>query len=815
MVLCISITLGWSREAWAVTLVGGKITTNTTWTTAASPYEVTATIVISNSARLTIQPGVLVRFRSNTGLVVGRNQFALCEIDCLEIGRLVVQGTAAQPVRFTSKSGLSNDWKGVVFGPASGVGATTSSVTHLIVEKAGQPFSLGGGVAPFDASVSLLGTGAGFTWDHVTTRLTNGDGLELRSSQLVATSSTSTDNAGAGIRASASQLQLSVSTVSSNGVGLVIDTTTGSIAKNTIAGNAGNGVELGHALAPDAPLPTIESNTIAGNGGYAITFLVDQRPTIAVNTLSNNGQPGIRAFGGALTLPVRWVKQSGEVNYDVVGGSIRLTTNNAFTVDPGCVVRFASSTGLLVGDAGAFGVLRAQGTAASPVTFTSMSGLPGGWNGIFFSPGTNGLFAGTSLENVIIENGGQSYSPDPTEGPVSADVYLKGTGAFFTWTNVVVKKSSGVGILLRSAGLNATGGSASLNARSGIDAFETTLTLDGTDVSSNGEFGLFSVYVDGLIHDCRFAQNAQFGINLLGGGVVITGNQITDNGSFGVRYQINYAPYIFGNTLLDNAQPGVLADGTAVDEDTVWSPQMGEPFLTVTHDLHVIKSAELRIEAGLTVKFPSETGLIVGAFNETCAPGDQGCLTFMRGQLTVEGSALAPVVFTSTAAAPGTWRGIAFSPFSDAGVSSRLDYAIVENTGQPRLVRGTTPIAAALDLFQTSIVANNLTLANNSGEGIRSEQSSPIFRNTVVAFNGGAGLHALGGGAPQMSFGVLFSNGANDGWQPAASTLTADPLFVDLAAGNYAPLPGSPCIDSGTATGLPFLGAAPNRGAIE
>jgi hypothetical protein len=145
-----------------------------------------------------------------------------------------------------------------------------------------------------------------------------------------------------------------------------------------------------------------------------------------------------------------------------------------------------------------------------------------------------------------------------------------------------------------------------------------------------------------------------------------------------------------------------------------------------------------------------------------------------------------------------------------------MEYAIVEHAGQPRSsLSPATALGGAITLIKTSAILNNLTVASSTGPGIVSDTSSPLVKNSVVAFNEGAGLHAMGGGAPSFSFGVLHQNAANVAWLPAASTLNVDPMFVDPVAGNYVPAPGSPCIDSGTSVGLPFFGAAPNRGAIE
>jgi len=77
------------QSAQAATLVSGAVTTNTTWTLAQSPYQVTADVVIQNGAILTINPGVTVLFDAGKNLTVG-------------IGALNARGTAGQPITFTS-----------------------------------------------------------------------------------------------------------------------------------------------------------------------------------------------------------------------------------------------------------------------------------------------------------------------------------------------------------------------------------------------------------------------------------------------------------------------------------------------------------------------------------------------------------------------------------------------------------------------------------------------------------------------------------------------------------------------------------------
>lgn len=85
------------------TTVSGIIETDTTWTKEHSPYIVTGDIVVKRSVKLTIQPGVEVRFDGFYSLTVQ--------------GILIADGMASVQILFTSNKSASEmkDWKGIVF----------------------------------------------------------------------------------------------------------------------------------------------------------------------------------------------------------------------------------------------------------------------------------------------------------------------------------------------------------------------------------------------------------------------------------------------------------------------------------------------------------------------------------------------------------------------------------------------------------------------------------------------------------------------------------------------------------------------------
>ncbi|MFM7582432.1 MAG: hypothetical protein ACKO9F_06895, partial [Caldilinea sp.] len=109
------------------------ITSNTTWTRSNSPYLIDGNVLVNVGARLTIEPGVTVKFAGPYLLLVE--------------GTLVARGTAEQPITFTSwhVRGQPGDWAYIVFedsaGDASFDGSFNylggSALQHVIVEYAG------------------------------------------------------------------------------------------------------------------------------------------------------------------------------------------------------------------------------------------------------------------------------------------------------------------------------------------------------------------------------------------------------------------------------------------------------------------------------------------------------------------------------------------------------------------------------------------------------------------------------------------------------------------------------------------------------
>jgi hypothetical protein len=103
------------------TVISQDITTNTTWTKAGSPYNVTQFIRVRPDINLTIEPGVEVAF----------NQHASLRVE----GTLLAQGTANTPILFTGTAKELGAWNGIT---ASNTAEQPAYLTfdHVIVEYA-------------------------------------------------------------------------------------------------------------------------------------------------------------------------------------------------------------------------------------------------------------------------------------------------------------------------------------------------------------------------------------------------------------------------------------------------------------------------------------------------------------------------------------------------------------------------------------------------------------------------------------------------------------------------------------------------------
>jgi|GEM_PF-1278063 hypothetical protein len=113
--ILLSLILTLSISYSFATNVSGGIFSNTTWTTANSPYIVTDTVVVFPGVTLTIQPGVVVEFANNMEIEIRQAQ-------------LIAIGTAVNPITFASTS--SSPTVGIYSGIYLNGGSMTCKFTY-------------------------------------------------------------------------------------------------------------------------------------------------------------------------------------------------------------------------------------------------------------------------------------------------------------------------------------------------------------------------------------------------------------------------------------------------------------------------------------------------------------------------------------------------------------------------------------------------------------------------------------------------------------------------------------------------------------
>lgn len=103
----LAISLALAAHQAGATAACGNVLSDTTWSAAQSPIEVTCQVVLQPGATLTIEPGVVVRFAAGAGLTVR--------------GALEASGTSAAPIRFGSVTpGTRGSWSGIYVATSQG-----------------------------------------------------------------------------------------------------------------------------------------------------------------------------------------------------------------------------------------------------------------------------------------------------------------------------------------------------------------------------------------------------------------------------------------------------------------------------------------------------------------------------------------------------------------------------------------------------------------------------------------------------------------------------------------------------------------------
>lgn len=215
--------------------------------------------------------------------------------------------------------------------------------------------------------------------------------------------------------------------------------------------SAGYGINVNNSF--------VEMNDIQfeNNTGYGLYFnnahYVD---TIENLTFSGNGLDGVVIGGGTISEDRTW----NAYNYYILG-SIYVDKGGKdyygpacrLTLSPGVTMKFAEGTKMQISSASGsyyhyLGELHAIGTVDAPITFTSMNGEVGGWDGLFFHDRSDHISEQESvLKYCIIENANEyNLMLDNTNQPSLIEncqlINSNGYGVSLVYASPSIKKTT-------------------------------------------------------------------------------------------------------------------------------------------------------------------------------------------------------------------------------------------------------------------------------------------------------------------------------------------------------------------------------------
>ncbi|CAN2046258.1 putative pectate lyase C (modular protein) [Candidatus Magnetomoraceae bacterium gMMP-1] len=413
----------------------GSINNDTIWTDAGSPYIITDNVTVFEGVKLTIEPGVVIKF--NEG-----------QIKFIINGTLNAEGTQARPIYFTSfrddsvggdtnndgeSSGLPGDWFNIHFTSNS----QNNVLDNVVVRYGGKDTPLRGG------------------------------SLFIETSSLIITQSIIEE---------------------SETNGIYISNASPEIKNNNIINNTDTGIYLGLSNAK------ITNNTISGNSSFAISIYdPSSNPLINNNTIVDNETNAVR-LSGTIKNSIKW--ESLDAAYVITEDlsmpeteGLTISKGVNLTIGPGVVVKFDSSKRFKIN-----GSLIADGSSTKPIYFTSLyddnaggdtngdksntDPAPGDWFNLYFTSESSGNI----LDNIIIRYGGAEF---PKCEPPYCNTNISIETNSLSLSGSIIEQSANHGIYISEASPLIYGCDISINAGYGINLNLSNAILIKNNIQNN------------------------------------------------------------------------------------------------------------------------------------------------------------------------------------------------------------------------------------------------------------------------------------------------------------------------------------------
>ena len=767
---------------------GAYLTATGTFAAQPLPYRVrdngnSAWLYINRNGSATFSAGARVEFETGTGIYVAGDRWNYW------YATLTVNGTAAQPVVFTSAQGTpaAGDWRGIGADAGGYAAYVAVNWTYAVVEYAGGN-GTGYGVASYN--------GAPVTLTNCTVQSISGSGLALGNGTLTATTTAVTNCTGAGLTGSGT-VKLTGCTIQSCGSnGLQVDGLNGFAVNCLFTGNAGNGVY------GDTSVFNLTNCQSTNNTGAAYLISGNTAYHVTGNTATGNATDAIViGTGWYVSTSGTWSPQTLRfvVRNNGNSGWLQVCRNGSATIAPGVRLEFEPDTGLYVeGNRWNYwsGSVTANGTAAQPVILTSAQATPaaGDWRGVAVDCGGYPAYVAVTMAYTVIEYAGctnsygvAAYNAAPvsltncTVRNIAGSGILVGGGTL-TLTTSTVTNCSGNGVTMSGGTTNMTGSTVqdcTLNGMSGSG----TGNLNGSTFQRCGGNGL-QLPSYGSAVNCLITNNGGNGAYGDTATFALTNCQAT--GNTGAAYYVsgNAALFASGNTGTGNGED-LFVVGTAwyVTSTGTVVPQP-LPYHVRSNGnsgwLQVCRNGSMTVAAGVRLAFEADTGLYV--------EGDRW--NYWSATLTVNGTAAQPAVFTSAQAtpAPGAWRGIPVQAGGYAAYAGMtFSHAVIEYAGGGGTNYGVASYGAATTSLTDCVVryitgngivpnggtvnVTSCTVSNCSNAGLAGSGTANVTGSTFESCGvNGLQIGSLSGSAVNC---IFTGNAANGVYGDSASfTLT-------------------------------------------
>ncbi|WP_444944680.1 right-handed parallel beta-helix repeat-containing protein [Microbulbifer sp. ZKSA006] len=763
----------------------GSLTEDTTLV-ADTTYTLLSTLYIESGVTLKIEPGARIEIAGDFSFEV--------------FGTIEAKGASDTPVIFTSNENMpiAGGWAGIV---AQSGG--TVNLDYVLIEYAnyglyaasGSTFSLSNSSLRYFSESGVYANNAAGSISNSTIQFADNSGVYLYG---------------------VDDVTISDSAITENNYGIYIrgyndGATTPAINGNTITDNNSYGLYLyGVRDAVYDPQPVITGNSIHSNNSYGLYTDFYESGVITVDATGNwwnTTDPELIA--GDIYDYTDTTRNRPIVDYssyldaedgtaDVSNGLFGYLTEDTtllsgvtytlldtlyvqsgitLTIEPGARIEASGNFGLEVS-----GTLNAQGSANTPVVFTSSESTPsaGDWLGIVAQNGgvveldyvileyaNYGLYAASgstfSLSNSSLQyfsdSGIYAYSAigsisnNSIQYADNAGVYLYGVTDVTVSENTITNNNNGFYIKGNNSGV-------------------TTPVISGNTIFDNSSYGL---YLSG-VRDADYDPQP-----------VITGNNIYTNNSYDI-YTESYEsgvltinatgnwwnttdPELIEGQIYDyvdstRSRPNVDYSGYLYSEIEI-SENANNLSGYLTEDITLVAGAtytlfgSLYVQSGVTLTIEPDARIEIA--------GDFSLEVF--GTLDAQGTSDTPIIFSSAKSAPsaGDWVGIV----AQSGGTVNLDYVTLEYADYGLY-------AASGSTFSL----NNSTLQYFNESGVYADRASGSIDNSTIQYADNAGVYLYGVADVSVSDNTIADNKYGVFIEGYSSVVTAPTITGNTVTGN-------------------------------